>query len=146
MAPQYASTLGKKANYQTLASVTLASREVSLMMSRRVFLSDIWTADPARLKRVGVPLEYQGSRTKPEMAIDEVDRLCAAGVCSGGCRFGLPAPSRQALRARNLRWAVGMPRHQKVYLADMELVFSVRKHGPSHMHASDTGSALCSRP
>ncbi|KXV79438.1 hypothetical protein AD953_02200 [Acetobacter malorum] len=67
VAPQYASTLGKKANCQTQVSVTLASREVPLMLSLRLFLPDIWTADPARLKRADVPLEHQGSKTKPEM-------------------------------------------------------------------------------
>lgn len=38
VAPQYASTLGKKANCQTLVSVTLTSREVPLMLSLRLFL------------------------------------------------------------------------------------------------------------
>ncbi|NHO33958.1 IS701 family transposase [Acetobacter sp. LMG 1636] len=143
VAPQYASTLGKKANCQTLVSVTLvsvtlASREVPLMLSLRLFLPDIWTADPARMKRAGVPLEHQGSRTKPEMAIDEIDRLCAAGVRFGcvlaDAGYGLSAPFRQALSARNLRWAVGIPRHQKVCSADVELVFPARKRGPSRMH------------
>ncbi len=83
MPPQYASTLGKKANCQTLLSVILASREVQLMLSLRLLLPDVWTADPARLKRAGVPPEHYGTWTKPEMAIDEIDRLCAAGVCFG---------------------------------------------------------------
>lgn len=138
VALQYASTLGRKANCQTLVSVTLASREVPLMLSLRLFLPDIWTADLARLKRAGVPLEHQGSRTKPETAIEEIDRLCAAGVRFGcvlaDAGYGLSAPFRQALSARNLRWAVGIPRHQKVYSADVELVFPARKCGPSRMH------------
>ncbi len=138
VAPQYASTLGKKANCQTLVSVTLASREVPLMLSLRLFLPDIWTAYPTRLKRAGVPLEHQGSRTKPEMAIEEIDRLCAAGVRFGcvlaDAGYSLSAPFRQALSARNLRWAVGIPRHQKVYSTDVELVFPARKRGPSRMH------------
>ncbi|MBE7728986.1 MULTISPECIES: IS701 family transposase [Komagataeibacter] len=138
VAPQYASTLGKKANCQTLVSVTLTSREVPLMLSLRLFLPDIWTADPARLKRASVPLEHQGSRTKPEMAIEEIDRLCATGVRFGcvlaDTGYGLSAPFRQALNARGLRWAVGIPRHQKVCSTDVELVFPARKRGPSRMH------------
>lgn len=138
MTLQYASTLGKKANCQTLVSVTLASREVPLMLSLRLFLPDIGTANPARQKRADVPLEHQGSRTRPEIAIEETDRLYAAGV-----RFGcvladaghdLSAPFRQALSARNLRWAVRIPRHQKVYSADVELMFPARKRSPSRMH------------
>lgn len=37
VAPQYASTLGKNANCQTLASLTLASREVPIMVGLRLF-------------------------------------------------------------------------------------------------------------
>lgn len=36
VAPQYASALGKNANCQTLVSVTLASREVPMMLGLRV--------------------------------------------------------------------------------------------------------------
>lgn len=35
VAPQYASTLGKQANCQTMVSVTLASGEVPVMLSLR---------------------------------------------------------------------------------------------------------------
>ncbi|WP_407717080.1 transposase [Gluconacetobacter entanii] len=123
MVPQYASTLGKKANCQTLVSMSQALREVPLML----FLPDIWTADTACLKRTGVPLEHQGFRTKSEMAIEEIDRLCAA-VVRFGCvladaGYGLSAPFRQTLSARNLRWAVGIPRHQKVCSDNVKLVF-----------------------
>lgn len=37
----------------------------------------------------------------------------AAERAPGG--YGRSAPLRQALSARDLRWAVGIPRHQKVY-------------------------------
>ncbi|MFT8718559.1 hypothetical protein [Acetobacter sp.] len=48
--------------------VTLALREVPLILSLRLFLPDIWTTDSSRLKRVGVPLTHPASRTKLEMA------------------------------------------------------------------------------
>lgn len=44
VAPQYASTLGKNANWQTLVSLTLASREVPVMVGLRLFLPEGWTA------------------------------------------------------------------------------------------------------
>jgi len=40
VALQYASALGKDANYQALVSVTLASSEVPLMLSLRLFLPE----------------------------------------------------------------------------------------------------------
>jgi DDE superfamily endonuclease len=39
------------------------------------------------------------------------------------------AELRQALSARGLAWAVGIPRHQKVYRRDVELVFPVAGRG-----------------
>jgi SRSO17 transposase len=55
VAPQYASALGKNANCQTLVSMTLASGEVPLMLSLRLFLPESWTKDEARMIKAGVP-------------------------------------------------------------------------------------------
>src|SRR5258708_36727655 len=45
VAAQYASVLGKNANCQTLVSLTLASGEVPVMLSLRLFLPESWTSD-----------------------------------------------------------------------------------------------------
>src|ERR1700676_5390888 len=115
VAPQYASTLGKTANCQTLVSLTLARGEVPVMVALRLFLPENWTSDPVRLKRAGVPIEHRTARPNPQIALAEIDRVIAAGV-SFGCvladaGYGLSAPFRQGLTARNLAWAVGIPRH-----------------------------------
>ena len=69
VAPQYASALGKTANCQSLVSVTLASREVPVMVGVRLFLPESWTDDPNRMARARVPQDRQAARTKPEIAI-----------------------------------------------------------------------------
>src|SRR5438132_9252793 len=79
VAPQYASALGKTANCQTLVSLTLARGEVPVMLALRLFLPESWTSKRARLERAGVPTEYRTARTKPEMALVEIDRVIAAG-------------------------------------------------------------------
>jgi SRSO17 transposase len=145
VAPQYASALGKNANCQTLVSVTLASGEVPLMVGLRLFLPDSWTSDPARMKRARVPSDRQAFRSKPEIAIDEIDRVRAAGVRFGcvlaDAGYGLSAPFRHALSERGLRWAVGIPRHQKVYPVDVALVFPVAGRGrPRQRHIPDSKS------
>ena len=118
VAAQYASALGKTANCQTLVSLTLARGEVPVMLALRLFLPESWTSKPARLKRAGVPAEYRTARTKPEMALAELDRVIAAGVRFGcvlaDAGYGMSAPFRQGLTARKLAWAVGIPRHLKV--------------------------------
>jgi SRSO17 transposase len=127
VASQYASALGKNANCQTLVSVTLAKGEVPVPVALRLFLPESWTGDSARLARAGVPQEHRTFRTKPELALAEIDRLLAAGVCFGvvlaDAGYGLSAPFRQGLSARGPVWAAGIPRHQKVYPADVQLIF-----------------------
>ena len=83
VAPQYASSLGKTANCQSLVSVTLASREVPVMVGLRLFLPESWTDDPERMARAHVPKDRQTALTKPEIAIEEIDRVIASGA-----RFG----------------------------------------------------------
>ena len=83
VAPQYASSLGKTANCQSLVSLTLASREVPVMVGLRLFLPEDWKNDPARLARARVPKERRNALTKPEIAIEEIDRVIASGA-----RFG----------------------------------------------------------
>jgi hypothetical protein len=119
VAPQYASALGKQANCQTRVSLTPARGAVPVMVRLQLFLPDSWTADPERMPRAGVPCEFQAARSKPEIAIAENDRMCAAGL-----RFGtVLADAGYGLSARGLCWAVGIRRHQKVYPADVALVF-----------------------
>lgn len=145
VAPHYAAALGKNANCQTMVSVTLASGEVPLMLSLRLFLPESWTSDAARMDKVGVPTPLQEYRTKPEIAIEEIDRIIAAGVRFGcvlaDAGYGLSAPFRQALSARSLCWAVGIPRHQKVYPTDVQLIFPVAGRGrPRERHGPDVKS------
>jgi SRSO17 transposase len=142
VAPQYASTLGKTANCQTLVSLTLARREVPVMIALRLFVPESWTSDPARMKRAGVPVEHRVSRTKPEIALAEIDRVIAAGVRFGcvlaDAGYGLSAPFRQGLTARGLVWAVGILGRQKVYPAGVQLIFPIAGRGrPRERHIPD---------
>ena len=112
------------------------------MLGLRLFLPESWTSNQARLKRAGVPTEYRTARTKPELALAEIDRVIATGVCFGcvlaDAGYGLSAPFRQGLTARKLTWAVGIPRHLKVYPADVRMIWPVAKRGrPRQRHVPD---------
>jgi SRSO17 transposase len=142
VAPQYASSLGKTANCQTLVSLTLARGEVPVMVALRLFVPESWTSNPVRLKRAGVPVEHRVARTKPEIALAEIDRVIAAGVRFGcvlaDAGYGLSAPFRQGLTTRGLAWAVGIPRHQKVYPVGAKLIWPVAGRGrPRKRHIPD---------
>jgi SRSO17 transposase len=74
VAPRYATVLGRNANCQTLVSMALASGEVPVMLSLRLFLPESWTSDVARIAKAHVPAVFQAYRTKPEIATEEIDR------------------------------------------------------------------------
>ena len=150
VAPQYATSLGKNANCQTLVSATLALHEVPVMIGLRLFLPEIWTSDPERMARAKIPEDRRTARSKPEIAIDEIDRVRAAGVRFGcvlaDAGYGMSAPFRQALSERGLTWAVGIPGRQKVYPADVALIFSVAGHGrPRQHHIPDSKSVAAEK-
>ena len=133
VAPQYASALGKNANCQTLVSLTLARDEVPVMIGLRLFLPESWISDADRMAKAGVPDAWSAARTKPEIALVEIDRILAAGVRFGSvladAGYGLSAPFRHGLDVRGLKWAVGIPKHQKVYPTDVKLIFPIAGRG-----------------
>jgi SRSO17 transposase len=102
--------LGKTANCQTLVSTTLARGEVPVMVGLRLFLAESWTTDRARMASAQIPAERRAFRSKPEIAIEEVDRVRVAGVRFGcvlaDAGYDLSAPFRRALSKRGLLWAV----------------------------------------
>jgi len=111
--------------------LTLARGEVPVAL--RLFLPQGWTDDPARLQRAGVPVADRTARTKPQIALAEIDRLIAGGARFGcvlaDAGYGQSAPFRQELTRRNLTWAVGIPRHLKVYPVGVQLIFPMAKRG-----------------
>jgi SRSO17 transposase len=146
VARQYASVLGKRANCQTLVSLTLARNEVPVPIALRLFLPESWTLDPERMRRAGVPEFFQAPRTKPEIALAELDRIIAAGVRFGmvlaDAGYGISAAFRQALSARELLWAVGIPRIQKVYSTDVEMIWPTATRGRPRQTAIPSTEAI----
>ena len=127
---QYCGQLGKRANCQALVSLTLARGEVPVPVALRLFLPDAWAKDAERRKRAGVPEEVQG-RPKWRIALDEIDRVRAAGVrfgcVLGDAEYGKVAAFRHALDGRGLRWAVGIPPNQKLFAPDVTTAVPERK-------------------
>jgi hypothetical protein len=61
----------------------------------RLFLPGSWTDDPKRMARARVPKNRQTALTKPEIAIEEIDRVIASGTRFGWRRYSrLPGAMR----------------------------------------------------
>src|SRR5918912_4258172 len=112
VARQYCGQLGKRANCQVLVSLTLARGEVPVSVGLRLFLPEAWADDPGRCARAGVPEEHRRSLAKTEIALEEIDRVLAAGARFGrvvaDAGYGISAAFRQGLSERELSWAAGV--------------------------------------
>src|SRR4051794_36265634 len=129
---QYCGQLGKRANCQSLVSLTLARAEVPVGVGLRLFLPEGWCADAARRAAAGVP-EAVAYRPKWRIALDEIDRVLASGARFGwvlaDAEYGKAGEFRHGLAARRLAYAVGILPAQKVYPAGVTLAFPER--GPT---------------
>jgi SRSO17 transposase len=125
VARQDCGALGKQAHCQVLVSATLARGEVPAPVGLRLFLPEAWLDDPDRCARAGVPESERRQRSKPEIALAEIDRLRAAGLrfsaVLADAGFGMSPAFRHGLDGRQLRWAVGIPRTQTLYRPGVRL-------------------------
>src|SRR5437763_15965497 len=134
VARQYCGCLGKRANCQVLVSPTLARGEVPVPVGLRLFLPDGWTADPERCARAGAPEEHRRPLAKPEIALEEVDRVVAAGVRFGRVLADAGAAFRRGLRARGPLRAVGVLKVRNVDPAAAGLLWPTAARGRPRKH------------
>jgi SRSO17 transposase len=127
---QYCGQLGKRADCQSLVSLTLARGEVPVGVGLRLFLPEDWCAATARRTAAGVP-ETVAYRPKWAIALDEIDRVLASGARFGwvlaDAEYGRAAEFRAGLAERRLSFAVGILPVQQVYPADVTLAHPERK-------------------
>jgi SRSO17 transposase len=79
---QYCGQLGKQANCQVAVSLSIANHSASLPVAYRLYLPKVWAEDVARRDNAGVPLEI-GFQTKPELALEQIQWACEAGLPRG---------------------------------------------------------------
>jgi len=153
VARQYAGVPGKTANCQALVSLTLAGGEVPLPVALRLYLPKAWCQDRWRCDKAGVPPDCRTFRSKGAIALEEIDRLRAAGVRFGcalaDAGYGSSAAFRRGLAARAPLWAVGIPKTQKVYSAAVKLHWPApqgkgrpRRHGVPNQRPVTAAAAL----
>jgi SRSO17 transposase len=147
VAHQYCGALGKQANCQCLVSLTLARDEIPAPIGLRLFLPQAWTNDLARCERAKVP-EAIGYRPKWRIALDEIDRVRAAGVRFGcvlaDAGYGVCAEFRHGLSQRKIAWAVGILSTQNMYSEDVS-VWMPKRSGPGGPRKHPrVGQAPCS--
>jgi len=124
VAHQYCGALGKKANCQSLVSITLARNEIPVPVALRLYLPESWATDRKRRSKAGVPDDIL-FRPKWRIALDEMDRLLEDGVEFGDvladAGYGTCGEFRAALTQRKLLWTVGVLSTQTAYPASVRV-------------------------
>ena len=82
VARQYCGQLGKQDNCQVAVRLSVANSAASLPIAYRLYLPKEWAEDPARRTTAGVPAGV-GFRTKPMIALDQIEAALSAGVAPG---------------------------------------------------------------
>ncbi len=111
VARQYCGRLGKQDNCQIAVTLSVANHTASLPVAYRLYLPEAWAADPDRRAKAGVPDEVT-FRTKPEIALDQIQAAHAAGVRPGivlaDAGYGVNGAFRAGVSALGLSYAVGV--------------------------------------
>jgi SRSO17 transposase len=111
VARQYCGQLGKQDNCQVAVSLSIANEHASLPVAYGLYLPESWADDRERRAKAGVP-ESVAFKTKPQIALDQIEWACANGVPRGDviadAGFGCETRFRTRLTELGCRYVVGV--------------------------------------
>jgi SRSO17 transposase len=118
---QYSGTMGKIANCQVAASLTIATRTEHVPVDFALYLPESWTEDPSRRAEAHIPDEVT-FKTKPELGVEMIERAIADGLPAGlvlaDSAYGDNSEFRRRVRCEGLGYAVGLHRTTTVWRLD----------------------------
>src|SRR5476651_357363 len=121
VARQYCGQLGKQDNCQVAVSLSFANHHASLPVAYRLYLPEDWTQDRKRLRKVGVPEEVD-FKTKPEIALKQIEAACRAGLPRGvvlmDAGYGCNTDLRTSISALALTYVAGILPNTTVWTSD----------------------------
>lgn len=111
VARQYCGQTGKQDNCRVAVSLSIAGDRGSLPVGYQLYLPRDWAGDDERRRKVGVPQEV-AFRTKPELAMQQIEAALAAGYPRGvvlaDAAYGDETAWRERLASHGLTYAVGV--------------------------------------
>ena len=120
VSPQHAGVTGKVENCVTWVFAALVTALGQAWADFDVYMPGCWAQDPQRRRRAGIPGDLKFA-TKPELAIEQLRRVMAAGVralwAAADEVYGRCGEFRDACRALSLAYVVIIPCDYRVTLA-----------------------------
>jgi SRSO17 transposase len=95
---QYCGELGKEENCQVTVSLSIANHHASLPIDYRLYLPQSWASSRKLRKETGIPKDI-GFQTKPQIALEQIRKACAAKVPRGAVLMDAAYGSDARLRA-----------------------------------------------
>jgi len=110
---QWCGHKGKVDNCVQTVHLTYVARQFATIIDGDIYLPEDWADDRGRREQAGVP-DYVKFRTKPEMALELVDRARADGISlrwvTADEFYGRSSEFRDGLERRNLLYVVEVPK------------------------------------
>lgn len=111
VARQYCGQVGKQENCRVAVSVSVATWHASLPIAWQLYLPEIWTKDPERRRKAGIPKEVQ-FQTKPRIALEQirqaVDQDIPGDLVLADAGYGVDGQFRAGLTELGLQYVVGV--------------------------------------
>lgn len=130
---QYAGVVGKVENCQVGVYGSLVNDTRAALVGEKLFLPESWAKDKGRCKIAGIPRAEQAHKTKPELALDIIDRLIGQGVefdwVGGDGLYGHTSEFRQELEQRKLLFVLDVHKDEKVFFEKPNFVLPEAKSG-----------------
>jgi SRSO17 transposase len=108
---QYCGVLGKQDNCQVAVSLSVANEKLSLPVAYELSLPETWAGSKELRKKAAVP-EDVTFRTKPQIALGQIQRTLEAGVPAGvvlaDAGYGNVTELRDGVAALGLRYAMSV--------------------------------------
>lgn len=108
---QYCGQLGKQANCQVAVTLSIANHHASLPIAYRLYLPQAWAKDAKRRNKTRVPKKIK-FKTKPQIALEQIEEACAAGVPRGvlliDASYGTNSELRAGVSALGLSYAAAI--------------------------------------
>jgi SRSO17 transposase len=118
---QYTGSAGKVTNCQIGVSLSLATKTRHLPTDFELYIPKVWTEDPDRRREAKIPYELR-FRTKPELALDMIQRAVADGrpraPVLGDSAYGTNSTFRMAIRSMGLDYALAIDNTTKCWQVD----------------------------
>jgi SRSO17 transposase len=116
---QYCGALGKKANCQVAVSAHYVGPRGHYPLDLRLYLPESWLTDAARLDQAGVPAAERRPLTKPEIALELLDRVRGEGLPGWAvvtdAAYGVSPTFRDGVAARGLVYMAGVTADHVVF-------------------------------